>query len=102
MPEKHVRQVVAALREKFKGDAISIPIAMREEPAVTLFPSLVEPEPEIFDTTALTAPQMPGLTQSAPHPLDQPSQPSETPTEASEGSAEEDLFGSAELDELKL
>lgn len=100
MPEKIVRQVVNALREKYKGKEVAIPIAMREEPAVTLFPSLVEEEPEIFDTKALTAPGLPGLTEGAPHPLDQPSQPSESPSEVFGGSPEEDLFGSEELDNL--
>lgn len=55
MPDRVVREIIEALKAEFRGEAVSIPIAMREEPAVTLFPALVEDEVQPASTSGLDA-----------------------------------------------
>ncbi len=59
MPSKVVEQVIAALKERYKGEGFEIPISMREEPARIVHPGLVEAVEPTIGTQALTAPPSP-------------------------------------------
>lgn len=98
MPEKIVQQIVRALKDRFRGDAIEIPIAMKDEPAITIFPGLVEEPPRVATADALA-----GLDSYGPSsdPLGLPEGAPEA-SESLSGQLDEDLFATDDIDQLQF